>query len=167
MSSRWDIGDWALRTPPEASRDEIRELLEEAAAKTGYEVNSIRDLRTVAERIPPPLRNPRLSWYAHKEIARLQVSENEEQSIALRAEFVDRFAREPKAVLDIRSAVRSRMGKASSTEHMVSVSFKLTTVEFSDLKTIVDSDPVHESVSDLLQAHVRDFIAGQKEGVKL
>jgi hypothetical protein len=165
MSSRWDIGDWALRTPPEASREEIKELLEEAAARSGYGVNSIRDLRTVAERIPLPLRNRRLSWYAYKEIARLIVSGSEEQSVALRTEFVDEFAARPEAkILDVRSAVRKRMGKgAVEPEDMVNVSFKLTTAEHSDLRRTVEADPVHETVSDFLQAHVREFIASQRE----
>ena len=96
MKNQWTIGDLALRTPPEASRDEVRELLEEAAARAGYEVNSIRDLRTVAERIPPELRNRKLSWYAHKDISKLNVLENgtvsEEKSLALRAEFIERFS---------------------------------------------------------------------------
>src|SRR6266513_928706 len=67
MSSQLRIGDWALRTPAEASRDEVRELLEEAAARTGFEVGVISAYRTVAERIPPELRKPGLSWYAYKD----------------------------------------------------------------------------------------------------
>ena len=163
MKNQWAIGDLALRTPPEASRDEVRELLEEAAARAGYEVNSIRDLRTVAERIPPELRNPSLSWYAHKEISKLSVSAggkvNEDNSIALRREFIEKFAAGPARVLDIRSAVRARMGREDSNGDLETVSFKLTTEEHSHLCNIVEAHPVHESVSDFVQELVRNFLA--------
>jgi hypothetical protein len=164
MSSQWDIGDWALRTPPEASRDEIRELLEEAAAESGYDVNSIRDLRTVAERIPPPLRNPNLSWYAHKEISKLLVREegkaDEEKSLALRTEFVERFASQLESrVLPIRAAVRAQMGKGGGSNELVTVSFKLAASEHARLAAIVEADPIHETVSDFVLSLVRKCLA--------
>ena len=170
MSTRWDIGDWALRTPAEASRDEVRELLEEAAARTGYEVNSIRDLRTVAERIPPPLRNRNVSWYAHKEISKLVAKredgkQDEDESLALRSEFINKFAESAKAgVLEIRSAVRAKMGTdAGESGESETVSFKLTTEEHSRLSAIVEADPVHETVPDLVQELVRKFISCRME----
>jgi hypothetical protein len=168
MSSQWDIGDWALQTPAEASRDEVRELLEEAAASTGYDVNTIRDLRTVAERIPPELRTRGISWYGHKEISKLSVSEggkvSEEKPLALRAQFIDEFAAQPEVrILDIRSAVRSRMGKSSGGPDTETVSFKLTTAEFACLSAVVKADPVHESVPEFVQELVRNFLANKPE----
>lgn len=164
MTSNWDIGDWALLTPAEASRNEVRELLDEAAARTGYAVNTIRDLRTVAERIPPALRNRGLSWYGYKEISKLAVREDcpdvKEKSIALRSEFIDDCAAQPKmGVLEIRSAVRAKMGKGKSeSDETETVSFKLTAAEFASLSAIVDSDPIHETVSGFVQELVRNLI---------
>jgi hypothetical protein len=163
MTCRWEIGDWALRTPAEASRAEVKELLEEAAARTGYEVNSLRDLRTVAERIPPELRKQGLSWYGHKAISRLIVSDNgrvnEDKSLALRADFIEKFASEPDAIVDdIRSAVRTRMGKSAGQGKMQTVSFKLTAEDYARLKSIVEADPTHETVSNIVQEIVLDFI---------
>jgi hypothetical protein len=169
MTSNWDIGDWALRTPPEASRDEVRELLEEAATRTGYQVNSIRDLRTVAGRIPPPLRNRGLSWYGYKEISKLAVRENgennEEKSLALRSEFIDKFVAQPGVgILGIRSAVRTRMGKGTArSDETQTVSFKLTTAEYTCLSAIVEAHPTHDSVPDFLQELVRNFLASEAE----
>src|SRR6266700_2609199 len=76
MHSQLQIGDWALRTPAEASRAEVKELLEEAAIQAGCEVGVISAYRTVAERVPAELRRPGLSWYAYKEISKLSVSQN-------------------------------------------------------------------------------------------
>ncbi len=169
ISSQWDIGDWALRTPAEASRDEVRELLEEAARESGYDVNSIRDLRTVAERIPPELRKRGLSWCGYKEVSKLFVRENgkvsAEKSLALRSEFIDKFAALPDAgILEIRSAVRTKMGKGHpAAQDMETVSFKLTTAEFARLSAIVETDPLHESVTDLVQELVRNFLADKAE----
>jgi hypothetical protein len=168
MSSQGDIGDWALRTPAEASRDEVRELLEEAADLTGYDVNTIRDLRTVAERIPPELRKGGLSWYGYKEISKLSVSGSgkvsEEKSLALRSEFIEKFVAQPEVgILAIRSAVRTRMGKSSGTQDMETVSFKLTRAEYARLSAIVEADPIHEKVHDLLQELVRNFITSKAE----
>ena len=168
MISQWDIGDWALRTPAEASRNEVRELLEEAASRSGYDVNTIRDLRTVAGRIPADLRNPEISWYGHKEISKLSVKENgkvsEEKSLALRSKFIDEFATNPEAgILTIRSAVRTRMGKNSGTQDMETVSFKLTIAEHTRLSAIVEADAIHESVPDFVQELVRKFLACKAE----
>jgi hypothetical protein len=169
MTSNWDIGDWALLTPPEASSDEVRELLEEAATRTGYQVNSIRDLRTVAGRIPPTLRNRGLSWYGYKEISKLVVRENgensEEKTLALRSEFIDKFAAQPEVgVLEIRSAVRTRMGKSTAgSDEMQTVSFKLTTAEYTRLDALVEADPIHETVPDFVQELVRKVLASKAE----
>src|SRR5258708_12737772 len=93
---QWKIGDCALRTPAEASRDEVRELLEEAAARSGYDVNTIRDLRTVAERIPPELRNRGLSFCQYKEISKLSVSDGgrvgEHNPLPFRPQFIEKFS---------------------------------------------------------------------------
>jgi hypothetical protein len=164
MTSQLRIGDWALRTPAEASRDEVRELLEEAAARTGYEVEVISAYRTVAERIPPELRKPGLSWYAYKDISKLSVSENgtvsEEKSRALRTEFIEKFAADPAArIVDIRSAVREKMNKKSvSADETESVSFKLTKAEYASLKDVVQAHPIHDSIPNFVQELVRKFL---------
>ncbi len=164
---QWKIGDCALRTPAEASRDEIRELLEEAAARSGYDVNTIRDLRTVAERIPPALRNRGLSFCQYKEISKLSVSDggrdSEEKSLALRSEFIEKFAADPNAtVVDIRSAVRAKMNKSSvATQEMQTVSFKLTNDEFATLKSVVEAHPIHDSIADFVQELVRNFLTSE------
>jgi hypothetical protein len=165
MNNKLEIGDWALRTPAEASQDEVRELLEEAASRTGFEVGCISAYRTVAKRIPHELRRRGLSWYAYKEISKLNVSENgsvnEEKSLALRSEFIEKFAALPnaKAKTDIRSAVRHRMNKKSiADEEMQTVSFKLTNAEFASLKSIVVAHPTHDSISDFVQELVRNCI---------
>jgi hypothetical protein len=170
MASNWEIGDWALQTPHEATRDEVRELLEEAAARTGYQISSIRDLRTVAGRIPPLFRDPSLSWYGHKEISKLFVRENgetnEDKSIALRTEFIEKFAMEPQVgVLAIREAVRAKMGTATKPQETQTVSFKLTRDEFGRLKAVVDADPTHETVSNIIQELVLNFIREREAGL--
>ena len=164
---QWRIGDCALRIPAEASRDEIRELLEEAATQSGYDVNTIRELRTVAERIPQELRGRGLSFCQYKEIGKLSViengKENEEKTLALRAEFIEGFAADEKAtVASIREAVRERMNKKVATQEMQTVSFKLAKAEFDTLKAIVEAHPTHESIADFVQELVRNFIAEQK-----
>jgi hypothetical protein len=157
MSSQWNIGDLALRTPAEASREEVKELLEEAATKTGYDVNTIRDMRTVSERIPPELRKPNLSWYGHKEISKLHSKVSEAESLALRAEFLDKCV--DAGVIEIRTAVRDKMNKKPITsEETETVSFKLTRAECASLKSIAQAHPIHESVADLVRELVRDFI---------
>ena len=163
MTSQLRIGDWALRTPAEASRDEVRELLEEAAARTGFEVEVISAYRTVAQRIPPELRKPGLSWYAYKNISKLSVSENgkvsEEKSLALRSEFIEKFAVDPNAtVVDIRSAVRARMNKSVATDETETVSFKLARAEYAKLKSIVEAHPIHDSIPDFVRDLVRNCI---------
>lgn len=155
---QWKIGDEALRIPAEASRDEVRELLEEAAAKTKYDVNSIRDLRTVAERIPPELRNRGcLSFSQYKDIAKLK-------SPARRAEFIEKFAAQPEAnVLDVRSAVRAvQPSKCVATKETQTVSFKLTTDEYASLKSLVDAHPIHDSIPDFVQELVRNFLLSRE-----
>jgi hypothetical protein len=160
MSCQWKIGDLALRTPAEAGPDEVRELLEEAATKTGYDVNTIRDMRTVSQRIPPEMRLPGLSWYAHKEISKLSVSADgrvsEDKSRALRTEFLTKFA--DAGVMEIRTAVRTKMNRKPPSDDTESVSFKLTNVEYAHLKSLVESHPVHDSVEALVQELVRGFI---------
>jgi hypothetical protein len=166
MSSQWRIGDLARRTPAEASREEVKELLEEAAARTGYDVNTIRDMRTVSERITPELRKPNLSWYGHKEISKLSVSANgkvsEVESIALRSEFLERFA--AAGVMEIRSAVREKMNKRVASGDTETVSFRLTSTEYSRLESIVQVHPIHDSVEGLVQALVREFIQSNSGG---
>jgi uncharacterized membrane protein len=165
MSSQWTIGDWALRIPAEASRDEVRELLEEAGQKTGYDVNTLRDLRTVAERIPPTLRKPSLSWYAHKEISKLSASDagkaSEEKSLALRSEFLEKFAADPEAkVLAVRSAVRAQMNKPSSRQETVTISFKLSKCDYVKLEQIAKTnDSVADFVYQIVLARIAE--AGQ------
>ncbi len=165
MSSQWRIGDLALRTPAEASREEVKELLEEAAARTGYDVNTIRDMRTVSARIPPELRKPSLSWYGHKEISKLSVSANgkanEERSMALRSEFLERFA--DAGVIEVRSAVREKMNKRVPSGDAETVSFRLTSTEYSRLESIVQCHPIHTSAAELVQELVRDFIRSSSE----
>jgi hypothetical protein len=165
MQRQLDIGDWALKTPAEASREEIKELLEEAAARTGYDVNVISAYRTVAKRIPPQLRRPGLSWYAYKEISKLAVSDDEDKSLALRSEFVERFASDSDAtIVDVRSAVRERMNKKNvADEEMQTVSFKLTNSEFASLKSLVETHPIHESIQDFVQDLVRNFLVSESK----
>ncbi|HKW34427.1 MAG TPA: hypothetical protein VJN92_15560 [Candidatus Acidoferrum sp.] len=164
---QWRIGDCALRTPAEASKDEVRELLEEAAKQSGYDVNTIRELRTVAERIPQELRERGLSFCQYKEIGKLTViengKENKEKALELRAEFVERFAANENAtVVSIRDAVRKRMGKKNvAAQETQTVSFKLTSAEFARLKELVDAHAVHASVEDFVQELVRRFLAGE------
>lgn len=169
MDSQLQIGDWALRTPAEASRAEVKELLEDAAAQANCEASVISAYRTVAERVPPALRKPGLSWYAYKEISKLSVKQNdkvsEEQSLALRAEFIEHFAAQPDAtVLAIRAAVRAKMSKQSvAAQETETVSFKLTTAELASLKALVEAHPVHESIPNFVQELVRNFIAQSEQ----
>jgi len=163
MASDWQIGDWALATPVEASLAEIRELLEEAAARTGYELKTIRAKRRVAERIPLELRGRPISFYGYNEIAQLTVrGENgkadEDKTLALRAELVEKFAAEPNAtVVAIRDAVHVKMGLPAAPE-MKSVSFRLTAEDFARLTAIVEADPTHETASNLVCELVLNFI---------
>ncbi len=163
MASDWQIGDWALATPAEASLAEIRELLEEAATRTGYELKTIRAKRRVAERIPLELRGRPISFYGYNEIAQLTIrGENgkadEDKTLALRAELVEKFAAEPNApVLAIRAAVRSKMGAPAAPE-MTTVSIKLTAEEYARLTAIVEADPTHETASILVCELVLKFI---------
>lgn len=166
LEKQWEIGDCALRIPSEASRDEVKDLLEEAALRTGYDANTIRDLRTVAERIPERLRNRRLSFSHHKAISKLVVVENgradEEKSLALRDEFIQKFASDPKATVgSVREAVAVRMNKTAPSQETVSVSFRLPSAEYETLESIVEDDPVHDSVSDFVRALVRNRIGAK------
>src|SRR5271163_342602 len=159
MASDWQIGDWALSTPAEASLAEICELLEEAATRTGYELKTIRAKRRVAERIPLELRGRPISFYGYNEIAQLTVrGENgktdEAKTLALRAELVEQFAAEPNpAVLAIRAAVRSKMG-AQATSEMKSITFKMTAEDYVRLEAAVAGDPEHEDLKNYVCALV-------------
>jgi hypothetical protein len=167
MASDWQIGDWALATPAEASLAEVRELLEEAAARTGYESKTIRAKRRVAERIPLELRGRPISFYCYNEIAQLTVrGENgktdEDKSLALRAEFVDKFAAEPTAtVVAIRDAVRQKMGTKPAAE-MKTVSFKLTAEDFARLQAAVADDPEHETLTNYVCALVLNALKARE-----
>lgn len=165
MDSQLQIGDWALRTPAEASRAEVKELLEAAAAQANCDVSVISAYRTVAQRVPPALRKPGVSYYAYKWISKLSVKQNgkvsDEQSLALRSEFIEQFAAQPNArVVDIQAAVRAKMSKQSvAAQATETVSFKLTALEFASLKALVEAHPVHESIPNFVQELVRNFIA--------
>jgi hypothetical protein len=164
MASDWQIGDWALATPAEASLAEVRELLEEAAARTGYELKTIRAKRRVAERIPLELRGRPISFYGYNEIAQLTVrgangKTDEDKTLALRADFVEKFAAEPNAtVLAIRDAIRAKMGLPTTSE-MKNVTFKLTAEDFARLTAVVEADPTHETASNLVCELVLKFIS--------
>ena len=59
------------------------------------------------------------------------------------------------------------MGRSTSeTKEMATVSFKLTTAEHSRLRAIVEADPVHESVPDLVRGLVLTFLTNQAEVVE-
>jgi hypothetical protein len=171
MAGDWNIGDWAASTPAEYSLAEVREILEEAATRTGYDLNTLRQKRRVSERIPPELRERgvNLPWYGFAQISKLAVhgenGEDEDATLALRAEFVDKFAAQPDArVEDIKVAVRAKLGKSAASE-MKTVSFKLTAEDFARLEAAVADDPEHEDLKNYVCALVLNALKAYEAGL--
>jgi hypothetical protein len=97
--TRWEIADWIIR----GRQTFGNEAANSAALKIGFTSGTLRNLVSVAARVPMSLRNDKLTWNHHKEIAALEPS--------AQRQWLDTAAEKGLSARELRREIKGGVGK--------------------------------------------------------